>query len=53
MDYQIQIARIIEAAGQTFGQAKARLHLAKHEHAGIRGQRSAVEARHHGLAGNR
>jgi hypothetical protein len=44
--------RVRQAAGQALGDAEPALDLGQHEHAGIRGQATAVEGGAHRLAGS-
>jgi hypothetical protein len=47
------IARVVEAARQTFGDAKPALDLGQQQHAGLGGQAARIEGHSHRLAANR
>ena len=49
----VRRARIDDARGQAFGDAKALLDLAQHQNAAVRRQQTAVELRDNFLASNR
>ena len=44
--------RVLDAAGQTFGDAEATLDLGQHQHAAVGGQTAGVEGDLNGLAGD-
>lgn len=53
MLYKLGCPRILDAARQTLGQAQLPLDLRQHQHAGIRGQATAVEGDVNRLAAHR
>ena len=46
-------ARIVDAGGQTFGQAEPALNLAQGQQPAVRGEQAAIEAGNNGLASGR